>query len=291
MPLLDILYRFFVLNEPPDTVLIIDAYIKVLPESSRWKQSTWDREMPNIPAKLVQNLAALDYVPDREACVRIVRYLMDAKNSERETNEEYFSHRVLNERRTTRRLHLSQNPKNMPSGTETNSDLRDLTVICNTQDTLGYFVTLPYALHEQLGDSIIQITNVLNWRRVYARVAKDPDNLERHQLSLPIGLFLQLGGTEETEELLVNAILCSDLPMIASVTCEVIGEVDNILKNTVISRIKRRIHTHGLSRGMEIHLWPRVSVVISRLEDMDEQEVFAGTAESEVHVELVEEEE
>lgn len=303
MRLIELLYRIFVLKKPrltPDeTDFLMDEYIKLRPKSRDWTGDKWDQKIPKLPEKI----ARIKYGSSDPSRIQTLREL---ETAQRESNQEYLQNREMNQKRTEERLKLSMKKageKDCLRGPELydpfavervdgiNVVIDDMVVKCNTElaDPLSSQIILPESRKEELlefvarGQSpVIQITNVLNWRRVYGRIGDFSPTLSAHEMVVPIGMFLQLGGTTGEEILDVKASMCLIMPPIGKLSFKFIGESPEVLKKiypNVVARIETRItydRMPGLSRGMELFLWPRVSVVLDAIYSPSGEELFAG---------------
>ncbi len=172
------------------------------------------------------------------------------------------------------RLSLSSNPRNFPIKTPRIEGLsdRDLTIVCNMEaDPLSTFISVSFDLLHILG-AVVQLTN-RDLRRVYAKISKDGMLQPKYEISVPLGMFLHLGGTKSDQKLIgVTGELFEEFEPIKSIQFDIVVKPES----NIVPRIRRALSNVGVSLGMELFLWDNVSVIVSRIISMEGEDVFAG---------------
>lgn len=280
-------------------------YMGAFPESVDW--TDWDARLDNLKGlgkDLVLHLTGFNNVADEDLS-GIVRDLVGLEIAQMEYNDSVQETARVVARRADERRRLTLNPENLESCglvPEQEQRIFGLNAFMDpTADPLSSMIHMSEARYtrfiNQVGQGhnpVLTLKNPENGRVAHCRIGDYSEEIDDDtQLLVPMGVFMLLtGGAEEEGPIAVHASLCLRMFPFQRIAFTFLAPPTIRLKNVrnyVIKRIEKRMTNDrmpGISRGMEIPLWPHVKVRVDGIYGANRELYAAGfpLAGLEVHL-------
>lgn len=304
---MDLLYAIFVKKKPrltpEENERLIDEYIKLFKESKFWSTEKWDQKLINfrkLAKKILLRKSNTNNVSD-DQLEHMVKTLMDLNNAKKIEGLKKLEIETREQQKQDDRITLSYNeyPKKSECFKVPENNVNPLiaidTVKLNTEerDALSPMIIFSSELRESILEQVgrgnnptVVVENIKNvkseyGRRVYGRIGDFRDDLSPNEILVSPSLFIGLGAKNESDVLMIEARLCLLMSPIQKIFFKFLGSKDtlNEVYTYIVARIEAKMTNDrmpGISRGMELLIWPNVYVRVEKILNFANEEIFAG---------------
>lgn len=304
---MDLLYVIFVKKKPrltpEESERLIDEYTKLFKESRFWSIEKWDKKLINfkkLAKKILLRKSNTNNVSD-DQLEHMVKTLMDLNNTKKLESLKKLDIETREQQKQDDRITLSFNehPKKSECFKVPENNVNPLIVIdkvklnVEEKDPLSSMVIFSSELRESILEQVgrgnnptVVVENVKNvkseyGRRIYGRIGDFRDDLSPNEILVSPSLFIGLGAKNESDILMIEARLCLLMSPIQKIFFKFLGSKDtlNEVYTYIVARIEAKMTNDrmpGISRGMELLIWPNVYVRVEKILNFANEEIFAG---------------